>query len=224
MPQIRLSCGHLKRSYDNHSSCLNCSGCFRSNCCSVCHSWSDLTWSLVGRHRHFCDRQMGKKKEAKVKERKDSTSRNSSSSRPGLEQTVAQDDPPGPTTDSHDDDAALVLSLSSSGDERVRRSPRFQAVEAHTEHHVLVRRDGGAIVPPRPDPMPVPGTRFHRPSRVNRVLRPHRVHRSQQVIRSHRVTWSDQFTLVRKLKRKKPTSVWTSLSFLFLIHWTDRCN
>ena len=71
---------------------------------------------------------------------------------------------------------------------------------------------------------PVPGTRFHRPHWVNRVLRPHLVHRSHQVNRSHRVNRSDQSTLVRKLKRKRQTSVWTSLSFLFLIHRTDRCN
>ena len=66
---------------------------------------------------------MGKTKDAKVKERKNSASRNSSSSRPGLEQTVARvdpPDPPGSTADGHDDDAALVLSLSSSGGERVR--------------------------------------------------------------------------------------------------------
>ena len=31
-------------------------------------------------------------------------------------------------------------------------TPSFQAVEAHTEHWVLVRRDGGPIVPPPPDP------------------------------------------------------------------------
>ena len=74
---------------------------------------------------------------------------------------------------------------------------------------------------------PVPGTRFPRPHWVNWVLRPHlvhRVHRSHRVIQSHRVTRSDQSTLVRKLKRKRPTSVWTGLSFLFLIHRTDRCN
>ena len=71
---------------------------------------------------------------------------------------------------------------------------------------------------------PVSGTRFQRPLPVNRVLRPHRVHRSHWVIRSHRVIRSDQFTLVRKLKRIRPTSVWTSLSFLFLIHRTDRYN
>ena len=35
MPKIRGSCGHLKGSYDNHSSCLNCSGCFRSNLLGV---------------------------------------------------------------------------------------------------------------------------------------------------------------------------------------------
>ena len=36
--------------------------------------------------------------------------------------------------------------------ERVRRNTRFLAVEAHTEHQVLVRRDSGPIVPPPPDP------------------------------------------------------------------------
>ena len=44
------------------------------------------------------------------------------------------------------------MSLSSSGGERVRGNTRFPAVEAHTEHRVLVRRDGGPIVPPPPDP------------------------------------------------------------------------
>ena len=122
MPQ---SCGHLKGSYDNHSSCLNCSGCFRSSCCSVCQSWPDSTWSLVAKRRRFCDRQkMGKTKEkeekAKVKKGKDSASRNSSSSRRGLEQTVAWADLPGSTADGHDDDTASALSLSSSGGERVR--------------------------------------------------------------------------------------------------------
>ena len=65
MPQIRGSCGHLKGNYDNHCSCLNCSECSRSNCCSVCHSWSDSTWSLVGRRRGFCDRQMGRRRKRK---------------------------------------------------------------------------------------------------------------------------------------------------------------
>ena len=121
MPQIRGSCGHLKGNYDNHFSCLNCSGCSRFNGCAVCHCWSDSTWALVRRRRLFRDRQMGKTKEAKVKKQRSSASRSSSSSRPGLEQTVARVDPPGSTSaDGHDDDAASVLSLSSSGGERVR--------------------------------------------------------------------------------------------------------
>ena len=58
-----------------------------------------------------------------MKKPRDSASRNSSSSRPGLEQTVARVVPPGSTSaDGHDDDAALVLSLSSSGGEQVRRN------------------------------------------------------------------------------------------------------
>ena len=36
-------------------------------------------------------------------------------------------------------------------------TPRFPAVDAHTEHRVLVRRDGGPIVPPPPDPRDVAG-------------------------------------------------------------------
>ena len=51
-----------------------------------------------------------------VKKQRSSASRSSSSSRPGLEQTVSQVDPPGSTSaDGLDDDAASVLSLSSSG-------------------------------------------------------------------------------------------------------------
>ena len=60
---------------------------------------------------------MGKTKEekAKVKKRKDSASRDSSSSRSRLEQTVARTDPSGSTADGRDDDNASVLSVSSSG-------------------------------------------------------------------------------------------------------------
>ena len=111
MPKIRGSCEHLKGDYDNHSSCLNCSGCYRFHCCAVCHCWSDTTsWALVSRRQLFRDRPMGKTKEAKVKKQ-----RNSSSSRPGLERAVSQADPPGSTADGPDDDAASVLSRSSSG-------------------------------------------------------------------------------------------------------------
>ena len=248
---------------------------------------------------------MGRKKDAKVKERKDSASRNSSSSRPGLEQTVAGDDPPGSTADGHDDDNASVLSLSSSGGERVRgntgvpgsrsshgtpglspkgrrtkcstparshsgdlagkygvqapakdfeatllgpnpppgdsyrvmlstdRSPRSESkrpversASCDTRHNARLAMKGSVQqssvnrpvnsehVPVTPGPGsgimtgtrdPVPGARFHRPSRANRVLRPHqvhRVHRSHRVVRSHRVTRSDQFPLVGKLKGK----------------------
>ena len=63
---------------------------------------------------------MGKTKEAKVKKQRSSVSRSSSSSRPGLERTVAGVDPLGSTSaDGHDDDAASALSLSSSGGGRV---------------------------------------------------------------------------------------------------------
>ena len=36
------------------------------------------------------------------------------------------------------------------GVSRYAGTPRFSAVEAHSEHRVLVRRDGGPIVPPPP--------------------------------------------------------------------------
>ena len=123
MSQTRGSCGHLMGNYDNHSSCLNCTGCFRFNCCSVCLLWPDSTWSLVSKRRRFSDRRkMGKTKEekAKAKKRKDSASRDPSSSRSRLEQTVARTDPSGSTADGRDDDNASVLSVSSSGGERVR--------------------------------------------------------------------------------------------------------
>ena len=86
---------------------------------------------------------MGKTKEekAKAKKGKDSASRNSSSSRRGLEQTVARADPSGSTADGHDDEKASVLSLSSWGGGGVSGyagTLGFPAVEAHTEHRVLV--------------------------------------------------------------------------------------
>ena len=86
----------------------------------MCQLWPDSTWSLVDKRRRFCDRRkMGKTKEkdekAKTKKGKDSASRNSSSSRQGLEQTVARVDPSGSTADGHDGDIASGLSRSSSG-------------------------------------------------------------------------------------------------------------
>ena len=50
-----------------------------------------------------------------VKKQRSFASRSSSSSRPGLERAVSQADPPGSTADGPDDDAASVLSRSSSG-------------------------------------------------------------------------------------------------------------
>ena len=123
MSQTRGSCGHVKGNYDNHSSCLNCTGCFRSSCCSVCLLWPDSTWSLVSKRPRFSDRRkMGRTKEekAKAKKKKDSASRDPSGSRSHLEQTVAWTDPSGSTAHGRDDDNASALSVSSSGGERVR--------------------------------------------------------------------------------------------------------
>ena len=123
MSQTRGLCGHIKGNYDNHSSCLNCTGCFRSSCCSVCLFWPDSTWSLVSKRRRFSDRRkMGRRKEekAKAKKKKDSASRDPSGSRSHLEETVARTDPSGSTAEGRDDDNASALSVSSSGGERVR--------------------------------------------------------------------------------------------------------
>ena len=51
-----------------------------------------------------------------------------------------------------DDIFCIQLSLSSSGVSGYAGTPSFPAVEAHTEHRVLDRRDVGPIVPPPPDP------------------------------------------------------------------------
>ena len=157
MSQTRGSCGHLKGNYDNKSSCLNCTGCFRSSCCSVCLLWPDSTWSLVSKRLRFSDRRkMGKTKEekAKAKKRKDSASRDPSSSRSRLEQTVARTDTSGSTADGLDDDNASVLSVSSSGVSGYAGTLGSPAVEAHTEHRVQVRGDSWPIVPSPPYPIP----------------------------------------------------------------------
>ena len=157
MSQTRGSCGHLKGNYGNHSSCQNCTGCFRSSCCSVCLLWPDSTWSLVSKRQRFSDRQkIGRTKEekAKAKKKKDSASRDPCGSRSHLEQTVARTDAPGSTANGRDDDNASVLSVSSSGVSGYAGTLGSSAVEAHTEHRVQVRGDSGPIIPPPPDPIP----------------------------------------------------------------------
>ena len=98
-----------------------------------------------------------KTKEAKVKKQRSFASRSSSSSRPGLEQTASQVDPHGSTSaGGQDDDAASVLSLSSSGVIGDAETPSFLAVHVHTEHQVLsLPPDAEPTVPPPPDPKPV---------------------------------------------------------------------
>ena len=71
---------------------------------------------------------MGRNKEVKEKKQRGLSSRSSSSSRPGLEQTASQVDPPGSSVRGLDDDNASVLSLSSSGgDRRLGNNPGFQS-------------------------------------------------------------------------------------------------
>ena len=47
----------FKGKYDSHSSCINCSGCSRFNCCVQCHSWTDSIWVLAEKRRSFRGRQ-----------------------------------------------------------------------------------------------------------------------------------------------------------------------
>ena len=131
MPQTRGSCGHIKGTYDNHLSCINCCGCCRFHG-SVCNAWSDATWDLVHRRRLYSDRSMGKK-EAKEKKPRKSASRTSSSSRPGLERTESADQT-GSAAEGPDDDFASALSRSSSGGERKRGSTQ---VSKHSSHGTL---------------------------------------------------------------------------------------
>ena len=92
-----------------------------------------------------------------VKKQRSSASRSSSSSRPGLEQTVSQVDPPGSTSaDGLDDDPASVLSLSSSGGDRVRGNTQFpRSIRSHGTPGPKSHADYGPNVPPPPDPKPV---------------------------------------------------------------------
>ena len=113
MPQTRGSCGHLKGTFDNYLSCINCCGCCRFHGCSVWNAWSDATWDLVRRRRLYSDRSMGKK-EAKENKLRKSVSRTSSSSRPGLERTESADQT-GSAAEGPDDDFTSALSRSSSG-------------------------------------------------------------------------------------------------------------
>ena len=97
--------------------------------CSVCNAWSDATWNLVSRRRLYSDRSMGKK-EAKEKKPRKSVSRNSSSSRPGLERTESADQT-GSAAEGPNDYFASALSRSSSGGERKRGSSQ---VSKHCSH------------------------------------------------------------------------------------------
>ena len=74
------------------------------------------------------------KKDTKEKKPRNSASRNSSCSRPGLERAVSQADPSGSTADGPDDDAASALSRSSSRGECVRGSTQ---VSKHRSHGTL---------------------------------------------------------------------------------------
>ena len=126
---VSLSMPQTRGDYDNHSSCINCCGCYRFHGCSVCNLCSDATWTLISRRRLYGNRPMGKK-EAKEKKPRNSASRNSSSSRPGLERTGSADQT-GSAADGPDDDAASALSWSSSGGERACRSTQVSKRSSH---------------------------------------------------------------------------------------------
>ena len=74
---------------------------------------------------------MGSKKEAKEKKQKGFSSRSSSSSRLGLEQTAWPVDPSGSSVVGHDDDIASVLSQSSSGGDRRPGNTQVSSQRSH---------------------------------------------------------------------------------------------
>ena len=88
-----------------------------------------------------------------MKKGKDSASRNSSSSRRGLEQTVAWAS--GSTADGHDDDTASALSLSSSGGERVRGNTGVPGSRSSHGTQGLSPKGRRTQRSTLPDPMPV---------------------------------------------------------------------
>ena len=47
MKIIRGDWGHIKRQWDNHHYCPECSSCSRLLTCSTCSTWSEETWSLA---------------------------------------------------------------------------------------------------------------------------------------------------------------------------------
>lgn len=65
MPQLRGFCGHLKPSYDNHSTCAACCSCSIDNKCSVCIDWDSYTWSLFQKKRLYSNRPRKKKMTSK---------------------------------------------------------------------------------------------------------------------------------------------------------------
>ena len=134
--------------YDSHSSCLNCSGCSRFNCCVECHSWADSIWDLADKRQSFRGRQMGKKKESREKQQKGFRSKRSS-------RTASQDDPAGSSVISLDDDSpsgepAPALSQSSSGgDQRLGNS----SVSSQRSHGTTgSKADSGSRVTHRSTP------------------------------------------------------------------------
>ena len=91
-----------------------------------------------------------------VKKKRSFASRSSYSSRPGLEWAVSQADPPGSTADGPDDDAASVLSRSSSWGEWVRGNTKVSS--KHPSHGTSgpkspARRPTQCSIPPDPKPV-----------------------------------------------------------------------
>ena len=73
---------------------------------------------------------MGRKKEAQEKKQRGS-SRSASSSRPGLELTASQEDPPGSSVGGLDDNNASILSLSSSGGDQRLGNTQVSSQRSH---------------------------------------------------------------------------------------------
>ena len=96
----------------------------------------------------------------------------------------------------------LLLASGLTGQPRKGQFSSYLSTDQCTLNIHRSHRDPVIAVPVRPVPRPGTATRYPVPGN----------------------TGSDQAQPVRKLKRYRPTSAWTSMSYLFLIYRSDRYN
>ena len=58
--QTKGSCTHIKGTYDNHPTCLKCSGCTMESTCEICASWPSDVWAKAQKRRAYASRKKSK--------------------------------------------------------------------------------------------------------------------------------------------------------------------